>query len=206
MRIFLSPRSTGKMSTASQAFKVKMSSSGAPSTSETLHLALKKHRKSNLSLLYQDGMSFVAPSLRTPENNSVTVIHAPLVSDQRKLLISLWLQVLSIFCLEFRVILLNMLLTFSLCHPFHPCDTLLSSARCPCPNWPKSHTLLNSIANLGFWTPSEYTATIHARDTPALAKSLSENDVETYGNSQRLRDTVEIQRNNIQELSLFSVW
>lgn len=64
------------MSTATQAFNNKVSFSVTPITFETFHPALKKSTI-NQNLCLQEAMSFVDPSPRALENNSVTVIHVP---------------------------------------------------------------------------------------------------------------------------------
>lgn len=134
-------------------------------------------------------MSFVDPSPRALENNSVTVIHVP-ASGQ-------WLGSSYWFLSDYKcsVYFVSKIqghflkwATYSLClhHHFHPWDILFFSLTYPSPNWPKFYTLLNSISDLDFCTPSEYTSAIHARDTLVLAKFLSENDLETNGNSKTL--------------------
>lgn len=119
----------------------------------------------------QEVMSFVYPSLKTLENNSITVIHVPLVNDQQQLLISFWLQVLSV-CPKFRANFFNVLCNFFLLHHFQPWDNTVLQPMCPSPDWPKSYTFLNSIRDLDFCTPSEDTFAIHARDTLVLAQVL----------------------------------
>lgn len=78
------------MRTATQAFKEKVSISVTPTTSESFHPALKKKGlQIKISVHFtQEVMSFVDPSLKILENNSITVIHVPLVNDQQQLLIS----------------------------------------------------------------------------------------------------------------------
>lgn len=162
------------MRTATQAFKEKVSISVTPTTSESFHPALKKKGlQIKISVHFtQEVMSFVDPSLKILENNSITVIHVPLVNDQQQLLISFWLQVLSVSP-KFRANFFNVL-----CMQFFSSSSLSAlrysvlQPMCPSPDWPKSYTFLNSIRDLDFCTPSEYTSAIHARDTLVLAKVL----------------------------------
>lgn len=120
------------MYTATQVSKDKTSFSSNTHYLWNISSCLKKHRQ-NLRSLYQNGMPFRDPSLRT-QKTTPTLIPAPLLNDQQQLLISFWLQVLSHFsCLKFRVIFLNVPYFFSsssLC----PWDILFSSLRCPSPS------------------------------------------------------------------------
>lgn len=75
------------MYTATQVSKIKCHFQVTPTTSETFHPALKNTINQNLRSLYQNGMPFRDPSLRT-QKTTPTLIPAPLLNDQQQLLIS----------------------------------------------------------------------------------------------------------------------
>ena len=60
------------MYTATLVSKIKRHFQVTPTTSETFPPALKNTVNQNLRSLYQNGMPFRDPSLRTPANNSNT--------------------------------------------------------------------------------------------------------------------------------------
>lgn len=114
-------------------------------------------------------MSFVDPSLRTLENNSIPVIHVALVNDQQQLLI-LITRAQHFLCLKFKVIFLNVPPTLSLHHHFHP------EIHCS-PGWhalpPTDLNFIhNSTADLDFCAASDYTSAVHARDNTCISKIL----------------------------------
>lgn len=115
------------MYTATQVSKIKCHFQVTPTTSETFHPALKNTVSQNLSSLYQNGMPFRDPSLRTLENNSNTNFCA---SGQWSAAVTDFILITSaqsFSCLIFRVIFLNVLLAFSLHHHF-ALETRCSSA------------------------------------------------------------------------------